>query len=468
PMPRKNVLDNESLRRRLESATGRTYWRTLDELADTAEFRRWLEREFPEHADEPTASRRDFLKLMGASLALAGLSGCLQQPEEMILPYVQAPEEIIPGKPLYFATAMEFAGRGVGLVVESHMGRPTKIEGNPDHPASAGATGAFAQAAVLDLYDPDRSQVVRSRGRISTGQAFLSALEARMSDHRARDGEGLYLLTEPVSSPTLRAQLQALQEQFPQARGHRYEAVFDDDARDGARLAFGDDAAAVEATYRFDRAERILSLDADFLFAGPWPIPYARQFMQRRRIAGPERSLEMNRLYVAETSPTPTGAKADHRLTLRPAELFAFAWQMARALEVDIPGMPDGLPAVTLPKQWPSDAIELIARDLREHAGRSLIIAGPHLPPFVQALAHAMNEQLGNVGETVLYRPPLFEHEPPLQSLASLVRDLRAGEVETLIVLGGNPAFTAPADLQFAALLEDVPFSVHLSLDANE
>ncbi|HYY24399.1 MAG TPA: TAT-variant-translocated molybdopterin oxidoreductase, partial [Candidatus Udaeobacter sp.] len=269
--------DLHSIRQRLAKSQGKEYWRCLEELADAEEFKKFLHRELPRHASAwmDSLDRREFLRLMGASLALAGLSGCLSSSpaprDEKIVPYVKQPEEIIPGKPLFFATAMPLAGFGRGVLAESHMGRPTKIEGNPEHPASVGATDVFMQASVLDLYDPDRSQALTNAGRISNWNAFLSALNAELDTQRLKQGEGLRILTETVTSPTLGAQLKQLLSRFPKAKWHQYEPGGRDAAREAARLAFGE---VVETLYRFDRADVILSLDADFLFFGPASIRY--------------------------------------------------------------------------------------------------------------------------------------------------------------------------------------------------
>ncbi len=236
-------LDLATIRARLAAAHGRQYWRSLEELSDTEEFRELLQREFPRQASvwlDPPVSRRGFLQLMGASLALAGLSACTRQPTEKIVPYVKAPEGLIPGKPQFYATAVLLGGIAQGVLVESHMGRPTKIEGNPQHPASLGATDAFTQAAVLTLYDPDRAQVVTNAGRISTWDAFLAAVKTARDAQRLSQGAGLRVLTETVTSPTLASQLQALLVEFPAARWHQYEPAGREAVLDGARLAFGE------------------------------------------------------------------------------------------------------------------------------------------------------------------------------------------------------------------------------------
>src|SRR5687767_13865257 len=261
------LIDIQSLRTKLEGSRGREYWRSLEAVAETPEFKEYLHREFPQNASEwlDPVGRRGFLKLMGASLALAGVTACTRQPDEAIVPYVRQPEELAPGKPLFYATAMPFAGSGVGLLVESHEGRPTKIEGNPDHPSSLGATDLFAQAAILGLYDPDRSQTVTHLGEIRSFDAFVAAMRTVTDAQQAGGGAGLRILSETVSSPTLAAQMTELLARFPQAKWVQYEPFGRHNAREGSRLAFGDYA---DAQYAVDQADVILSLDSDFLNAG--------------------------------------------------------------------------------------------------------------------------------------------------------------------------------------------------------
>jgi len=258
------------------------FWRTLEERADDPSFREHLYNEFPSEIEaiaDPVA-RRTFLKLMGASIALAGFSACTQQPPEHIVPYVRQPEELVPGKPLFYATAMALGGVATGLLVESHEGRPTKIEGNPLHPGSLGATDVFAQAAILGLYDPDRSQTLRNLGEIRPWSSFLGAVNAALTAQKPLKGAGLRILTESVNSPTLAAQIRELLSRFPSAKWHQWDPASRDNARAGAKLAFGDYA---DAQYRLDRADVILALDADFLGCGPGSLRYAKDFSARRR-----------------------------------------------------------------------------------------------------------------------------------------------------------------------------------------
>jgi MoCo/4Fe-4S cofactor protein with predicted Tat translocation signal len=440
---------------------GKKYWRSLDELADTAEFREFVAREFPQQAEEwdSPLERRTFLKLMGASLALAGLSGCVYQPPEKIVPYVVQPEEIVPGKALFYATAMQMGGVATGLLAKSNEGRPTKLEGNPDHPGSRGTTDVFAQASLLDLYDPDRSQTLTFREEIRPWSGFLDDIKRALDSARARQGAGLRFLTETVTSPTLAAQLKDIFKEMPQARLHQYEPAGRDGARGGAMLAFGQ---PVNTIYRFDQADRVFSIDSDFLACGPGSLTYARDFIARRKVEGERR--DMNRLYAIETTLTNTGAKADHRLALRPSEIEGFVRAVAVALGVNLGSGGQGSGAGNY-GWW----VAALARDLQQSRGRSIIIPGDEQPAVIHALAHAMNDALGNTGKTIIYTDPLEAFpEDQMQSLRTLVADMDNGQVETLIMLGGNPVYNAPVDLKFGESLGKVALRVHLSVHRDE
>jgi molybdopterin-containing oxidoreductase family iron-sulfur binding subunit len=442
-------------------------WRSLDELAQTEEFQRRVENEF---AVSPLDwqdgfSRRRFLQLMGASMALAGLNACTRQPEEKIFPYVQQPEQIVPGKPLFYATAMIRGGYAYGVLAESHTGRPTKIEGNPEHPASFGATDVFAQASVLELYDPDRSQVVTHLGRISTWEIFLTALQIELESQKPTDGAGLRILTETITSPTLAHQLQNLLSQFPLAKWHQYEPVNRDNARLGSRMTFGE---FLDCRYDFSKADYILSLDSDFLTDNPGSLKYTRDFTMRRKVED-GRENKMNRLYVVESTPTLTGAMADHRLPLAASEIAAFAAALAQELEVttDLGITIENTPTLAN-VNW-GNWMKVVAKDLRRHRGAGLVIAGESQPPVVHALAHAINSTLGNAGQTAVYSQPV-EARPVVQvdSLKELVDDMNSGAVNVLVILSGNPVFNAPADLDFLDAMKRVPFRVHLGLHPDE
>src|SRR6202167_2256637 len=318
----KGRLDLNAVRARIDQATahdaaektGPEYWRSLEELAGSEAFQSALHREFPKGASEwvDSVSRRGFLKVMGASLGLAGLAsttGCVRLPLEPIVPYVRQPEGVIPGRPMYYATASTLGGYASPLLVESHLGRPTKIEGNDLHPASLGGTDIFAQASILGLYDPDRSQTVMSMGDVRSWQAFLGAIRGPLSAQKALQGAGIRILTPTISSPTLADQLHNFLKIYPQAKWHVYEPVNRANVLEGAKMAFGQ---PVETRYDFSKADVIVSLDADFLYAGfPGNVRYIRDFAKRRNPDG-----KMNRLYVIESTPTTTGAKANHRVPM--------------------------------------------------------------------------------------------------------------------------------------------------------
>ena len=330
--PRTN-LDLAGVHARLDGVQGRDYWRSLDELASTPEFRDLLEREFPHQAvgwsddEDSVEGRRNFLKLMGASLALAGLTACTRQPTEHIMPYVRQPEELIPGRPLFFATATILGGVANGVLVESHEGRPTKVEGNPEHPATLGACDPFSQASVLQLYDPDRSQALSFHGEIRSWPTFGAALRSALRSQQASSGGGIRILTETITSPTMANQLAAIQKIYPASKWHQWEPAGPHSARVAAVQSFGQ---PIHTHYNLTTANVVVSLDSDFLASGPGSLRYARQFAARHR--GEEGSPGMNRLYVVEPMPTPTGTKADHRLPLRASDIEEFAWGLAANL----------------------------------------------------------------------------------------------------------------------------------------
>ncbi len=407
---------------------------------------------------------RKFLGLLGASLALAGIGGCSVRPapEGTIVPYVHPPEEVLPGVPLYYATTIVHAGDAVGLLVESHEGRPTKIEGNPDHPASLGHTDAFHQASILTLYDPARSQAVMQGDQISGWDDVETAIRTALSEQRNKQGGGLRILTETIYSPTLAWQLKQLLADLPDAKQYRYQPVSRWNAYQAARTSFG---RPVDPVYDFKAADVALSLDSDFLVSEPGHVRYANDFMARRQVpraADKAKSAEMNRLYVVETALSSTGAKADHRLSVRMADVEWIGRLIARALDN---GQAEGdANSGDKHARWAA----AVARDLKSHAGRSLVLAGYRQSPAVHQLVHALNERLGNVGKTVRYIESLAANPAdPVAELQSLADDIDRGDVEVLFVLGGDPAYTAPANLDIAAKLRKVQHSFHLGLYEN-
>jgi MoCo/4Fe-4S cofactor protein with predicted Tat translocation signal len=443
-----------ALREKLGSATGPAYWRSLDEVADTPSFQAFAHGEFPAPAEWDPVNRRDFIRLLSASMALAGLAGCTRQPPEKIVPYVKAPEQLVPGRPLYFATALVRHGIGTGVLVESHMGRPTKIEGNPEHNSSLGATDARMQAEVLTLYDPDRSQLIKQRGQISTWDLFLADLNAALAGQGARAGAGLRILTGASTSPTLRHLIEQLKTRFPEAGWLPYEPASREAVYQGSELAFGE---RVETRYEVEKADVLLSLDADFLAAGPAALVHARAFARRR---DPDHGQPV-RLYAVESTPSLTGTMADHRLRLEPDELVAFATALATRLGVRVTGAgPASSPAAA----W----VEALVRDLQRHRGRSAVLVGEQQPPFVHALAHAMNDALGNTGATVFHTAPLLPEPTGLAALETLAADMEAGRVDILIIADRNPVYDAPPELRFAERMEKVPLRIHLGLYDDE
>jgi MoCo/4Fe-4S cofactor protein with predicted Tat translocation signal len=441
-------MDLEAVRARLQSKTGKQYWRTLEELAGDPEFAELLHREFPRQAPsewDDSVDRRDFLKLMAASLAFAGLSGCGRTPEQYVVPYVKQPDGMTLGKPQFYATAMPFGADAIGLLVESHEGRPTKIEGNPDHPSSVGATNVFAQASVLNLYDPDRAQTVTKFGEIQTWSTFVESAQAIAATMKGSNGAGFRILTGIITSPTVAAQIQSLLTIFPKAKWHQWEPAVGDGTREGAKLAFG---SYLNTVYRPEKADVILSLDSDFLGSGPGHIRYAREFSRRRMLNGPSDTL--NRLYVVEPTPSVTGATADHRLPLRASEVELFARALAEKV-VDVTVRPT-IGNAAAPPPWSEKFLDVVAKDLLEHHGKCLVVAGEHQPASLHALVHEINAALGNVGATLYYTQPV-EAQPVnnLESLRELCSDIYGGKVETLLILGVNPVYTAPHDFDFAS-----------------
>jgi MoCo/4Fe-4S cofactor protein with predicted Tat translocation signal len=450
----KDKLMLASVRERIDAATahdhaektGPEYWRSLEELAGSEEFQEALHREFPKGASEwlDTVSRRGFLKVMGASLGLAGMTGCVRLPLEPIVPYVRQPENVIPGRPQYYATAVTLGGYASPVLVESHLGRPTKIEGNDQHPASLGGTDFFTQASILTMYDPDRSQSVISMGDQRSMKDFQAAIRGPLSAQKNLQGSGIRILTPTISSPTLAEQMRNFLKAYPEAKWHVWEPVNRDNALEGAKLAFGQ---PVETRYDFTKADVIVSLDADFLYAGyPGNTKYIRDFASRRNPDG-----NMNRLYVIESTPSSTGAKADHRHGVRASEIEGVARKLTQILETG------------LEKE--------IAADLVQHRGACIVIAGDHQPPVVHAAVHQINANLGNVGKTVFYIDPVDANPiNQTESIKDLVADMRGGKVDLLIILGGNPVYDAPADLNFADALKNsnIPLRIHHGLYQDE
>jgi molybdopterin-containing oxidoreductase family iron-sulfur binding subunit len=480
------VLDLADVRAKLQSKTGKQYWRSLEELAEDPRFEELLHNEFPRQAPsewDEGVDRRDFLRLMAASLAFAGLSGCGRTPEQTIIPYVKQPDGMVLGKPQFYATVMPFGADAIGLLVESHEGRPTKIEGNPEHPSSLGATNAFAQASVLNLYDPDRAQTVTNYGEIRTWAQFLDAAQAIAAETNATNGVGFRILTGTITSPTLAAQIQSILTRYPKAQWHQWEPAVGDGPREGAKLAFG---SYLNTVYRVEKADVILSLDSDFLGSGPGHIHYAREFSRRRKLPNlpkpnpladqvfPE--IKMNRLYVVEPTPSVTGATADHRLPLRASEVELFARALA-ARVTDVTVRPDSAAEHVAPPAGSEKWLDALAKDLLQNQGKCLVVAGEQQPASLHALVHEINATLGNVGTTLYYTQSVEAHPVNhLESLRDLCADIDAGKVDTLLMLGVNPVYTAPHDFDFATKIKYDPVTkqkkvkntIHLSPHFDE
>ena len=448
----------KDLTRRPASSGRSRYWKSLDELAESPQFLEFLHREFPEQASEwnDPKGRREFFRLMGASFALAGLTACTRAPDDTIVPYVKPPEEAVPGKPLFFATALCLGGYAKGVLVESHLGRPTKIEGNPDHPASLGTADAISQAEILNLYDPDRSKTVQYLGEVRPWANFLVAMKGAMEAQTPLKGAGLRILTTSVTSPTLAAQIQDILATFPGARWHVYEPVNRDNAFAGAGLAFGE---PVETQYHFEKADVVVSLDGDFLSRGPAALKDTRAYAGRRQPGD-----RLSRVYAVESTPSLVGATADHRLPIAFSAVESFAFSLAAAL-----GLPVEKSAGPSPSAYEGRFLSALVADLKAHPRASVVVAGEDQPPVVHALAHAINDALSNVGSTVTFSATAEVHPGgQLDSLKELVQEMAAGRVDLLLMLGGNPVYDAPADLAFVAAMNKVPLRVHLGAYEDE
>ncbi len=439
---------------------GPKYWRSLDELAATPGFQEQLEREFPQGAAEMNGvDRRHFMKIMAASFALGGigLAGC-RRPEKFILPYGKSVEGVIPGLPQYYATSMPIRGSAIPLLAETHQGRPTKIEGNPSYAPHGGASSLHAQASILDLYDPDRATAHTKAGAVIDAAA-VNALLADISKSAAADGgASLAFLAESSSSPTRARLVKALRAKFPKAIWSEFDAVTDEAPFAAAQASFG---ASVKPLYQFAKAKRIVSLDCDFLSAEAGSLYYTREFTKGRKVTKPEDP--MNRLYVAESNLTLTGSMADHRLRLPSSKMLALAAALAVKVNSSfqiLAALTDGLDFKDKDK-WLTE----VAADLADHRGESLVVAGAHQPASVHAIAFAINAFLGNLGKTL----ELVDTEAPsAASITDLATALKAGSVKTLVILGGNPAYNAPADLDFAAAIGKAGQVVRLGYHSDE
>jgi len=443
----------DEVREKLKASGGAEGWRGIEELAEARGFDELLHREFPRQAGPFSTSldRRSFLKLMGASLALAGLAACRPQRIEKIVPYVSVPENVTPGVPVYYATALTLGGFALGAVVEAHDGRPTKIEGNEGHPATLGSSSAVMQAMILDLYDPDRSKAVINADQASSLQTFYRTARQALANSSA-----IRILTETVTSPTLAALIKEFLAKHPGAKWHTYEPMNRDTQMAAARAVFG---APMQPVYNFGNADVIVSLDSDLLAEGPGAIRYARQYADRRRVR--EGSADMNRMYAVVTSPNVTSAMADHRLRSKAGDVEGIAMAMAA-------GVGAGGAGATLSPEA-TGFMDAVVSDLNASRGRCLVVAGDQASPATHAAAFAMNQALGNVGTTVNYVDAI-EANPVLsrESIAELCADLESGAATAVLILGGNPVYTTPGSLGFGDLLRKAKFSARLGMYVDE
>jgi molybdopterin-containing oxidoreductase family iron-sulfur binding subunit len=435
----------------IKNATGPKYWRSLNEFAQTPQFREWISKEFPGGTEMLDGqSRRNVLKVMAASFGLAGLAAC-RRPVDHILPYSHAVEDLIPGQAYFYSTVYSIAGQASGLLVETHDGRPTKIEGNPDHPSSLGAATAFQQAAILSLYDPDRSARFLENGKPSSKS--WKEFNAYLKSLNLGDGTGLRFLSESVNSPSLASMRTEALKKYPKAKWVEYEPTA---GENGTQLAFGQ---PLTVHPQFDKAKVIVSLDSDFLgLDSLTPIP-TKLFSKRRSIAGEESFEQLNRLYSVEAQFSITGMNADHRLRVKPSEVKQFAVDLAASLGA-IPGL-----NVVGGGDKRAKFLAAVTKDLKSAGPEALVVAGPRQPAIVHAIAHAINDSLKSAA--VVYMKSEAADDGA-SALAALTAEMTSGQVSTLFVLGGNPVYGAPADLQFSAALAKVANSVHLGEEEDE
>jgi MoCo/4Fe-4S cofactor protein with predicted Tat translocation signal len=453
----------ESTKESTKTASAPRYWRSIAEHDAAKAIALGAVNEFPPGADtleEGTVSRRGFMQMLGASTALATVSVACQKPNEKIIPFVRRPAELTPGNPLHFATAYALEGFANGLLVTSHEGRPSKIEGNPDHPTTQGATTTIDQALILGLYDDDRAKELRRGTDPIAWRTFALETKARAEKLAATQGAGLRFLVDPSASPLLGDLRRRLLARFPKAKVVSWSSTASDGAAEGPRLAFGQ---PLVAHHHLEKAQVILSLDADFLGQGPEQISANRGFASRRE-PGPE----MSRLYVVEPALTGTGAMADHRLRVRGSDVPSFAAALVAELSRETPSL---APLTSLPKSASFDQkwIRALARDLQRSKGASVVIAGRRQPAAVHALAAAINSALGSVGNTVTYTLSPFEDASSgPKALGALVEDIAAGTVDTLVITASNPVYTAPVDFKLGQLLARVPTTIYHGLYVDE
>lgn len=443
------------------------FWRSIEERDGATQISE--PEETPIQWRAPEVGRRRFLQMLGTSIAIPSMAACTRQPPEKIIPYVRAPEEIVPGRPLFYASTVMLGGEGRGAIVEAHMGRPTKIEGNPDHPTSLGGTDAYAQAEILQLYDPERSQTVMHNGVISSWGELVGALQTAMTNQRSKYGVGLRILTSDTSSPTLIEQMRALMDELPQARWHILEPAGRANIYAGTKEVFGE---SLDVQYELASADVIVSLDADFLGSAESHPRSIREYADKRR-AGVVHTTKsattangpMNRLYVFESQMSLTGANADHRHPLKPSAVERVARMIAGKLMPDQAGeLASGLGE---PEPAEKRLIDQAVLDLKRAGKRGLVIPGRFQPPIVHMLAIAINDALGS--RAVSYTDPILASgTEPVGDLDDLVTALNNDQVELLIVMGANPVYAAPSDLDMASAIRKAKVRVHHGLHFDE
>ena len=444
-------------RAREAARSTRRFWSSLDELLDQESFRAVLRAEFPMAStifSDP--GRRQFLKLMGASLLLSGLTACGETRSDHALPYVNQPEDVTPGLPRHYATAVLLEGYAQPVIATTYAGRPVKLDGNLEHPATRGASDAFMQSAIFGLYDPERSKTPRHDGVPTTWGVFDVTLARYRARWRERQGEGLRILTGATSSPTLIRQFGEFAKSYPKMRRHRHEPIGAQRRDEAMALAFGRPA---QVHYRLDKCDVIVSLDDDFLGAGPHQVSSAIGWAARRGEVGPGQGRA--RLHVVESTPGLAGTVASHRLSADPSRIIALARAIAARLGIagwDAPELHEK------ERTWLDRAIG----ELQAHGGTSLLMIGASLDPGVQAVVCAINEKLGNSGNTVWYGDPIVPAGDENQSLDALVNDMEAGVVDTLVILDCNPVYAAPGALDFTKHLAQVPNRIHAGLYVDE
>ncbi len=444
----------------MSEVTQNTYWKSLNELAQNKEYQNFVEREFPENATELTdgVSRKGFLRVMGASIALAGFAAC-RRPVQKILPYSQQPEDIVPGIPLFYATAMPFQGSLTGLVVENHEGRPTKVEGNDLHPGSWGNTNAYHQATILEMYDPDRSRSPLRNGDKASTNDFVVFAQEFFADQNKR----VAFISEANSSPTFQSLKEGALRKFDNAKWVTYEPFGEDNNIEGNRIAFG---RRLRTHYNYSNADIVVSLDDDFLAAThPNNVEYAKQVTGRRKVTSTNDT--MNRIYSVENGFTLTGSFADHRLRVKASEVEAFANALAATLSSKISGL-NAFSGVNN-KFTGSDFINAMADDLASHTGSSAVSIGFSHSANAHAIVAAINSALNNVGSTVNYlEVPSFDNQNNKQVFADVVTEIKAGNIDAVVMIGTNPSLTAPADLDFSGALSNVGEVIHFGTYRDE